>query len=186
MCCALHSSTCCRVHCPVLDKEQVLFFICCIFLTIIYFVVILRSRFSQCSLSCTESSRPKWDQVVTCIREVLRSRFGLGQVFRALATTAPFLVLTNSLLAIVQLCRNIQSGLNRLHRVLKRFFRRCGSGPVTDYWFPAFWSYTVPSFWRVCTRNSVGRHDDVNYLFMKTRKEPFVAYFERHCSYHSG
>ena len=31
MCCALHSSTCCRVHCPVLDREQVLFFICFFF-----------------------------------------------------------------------------------------------------------------------------------------------------------
>ena len=140
MCCALHSSTCCLVHCPVLDKEQVLFFICCIFLTIIYFVVILRPRFSQCCLSCTESSRPKWNQVVTCVREVLRSRFGLGQIFRALATTSPFLVLTNSLLAIVQLSRIIQSGSNRLHRVFKRFVRRCGSGRVTGYWFPAFWS----------------------------------------------
>jgi hypothetical protein len=165
MCFALHRGTCCRVHCLVLDREQVLFFICCIFLTIIYFVVIRRSRFSQCCFSCTESSRPKWDQVVTCIREVLRSRFGLGQVFRALVTTAPFLVLTNSLLAIAQLSRIIQSGLNRLHRVFKRFFRRCGSGRVTGHWLPAFWSCMVPSFRRVCTRNSVGRHDNVNDLF---------------------
>lgn len=146
MCCALLSNTRCHVHCPVLDREQVFFFICYIFLTIIYFLVILRSRFTQCSLSCTESSRPKWDQVVTCIREVLRSRFGLGQVFRALARTAPFLVLTNSLLAIVQLSRIIQSGLNMLHGVFKRFFQRSGSRRVTGYWFPAFWSNMVPSF----------------------------------------
>jgi len=146
MCCAIHSSTCCRVHCPLLDREQVLFFICSIFLTIIYFVVVLRSRFSQCSLSCIEWSRPKWYQVGTCIREVLLSRLRRGQIFRALATTAPFLVLTNSLLAIGQLSHIIQSGLNRLHRVFNRFFRRCGSGPVTGYWFPAFWSNMVPSF----------------------------------------
>lgn len=76
---------------------------------------------------------------------VLRSRFGLGQVFRALATTAPSLVPTNSL-AIVQLSCIIRSGLNRVHRVFKRFFRRCGSGRVTGYWFPAFWSNMVPSF----------------------------------------
>lgn len=67
--------------------------------------------------------------MVTCIREVLRSRLGQGQIFRALATTAPFLVLTNSLLAIVQLSRSIQSGLNRLHRVFKRFF---SDGVVQD------------------------------------------------------
>jgi hypothetical protein len=140
------SNTYCRVHCPVLDREQVLFFICCIFLRIIFFVVILRLRFYQCSLSCTEWSRPKLDQVVTCIREVLRSRFGLGQVFLALATTAPFLAITNSLLAIVQLSRTIRSGLNRLHRVFKGGFRRCGSGYVTACWFPAFWSNMVPSF----------------------------------------
>jgi hypothetical protein len=45
MCIALHSSMCFRVHCPVRDIEQVLFFIWCIFLTIIYFVVILSHGF---------------------------------------------------------------------------------------------------------------------------------------------
>jgi hypothetical protein len=145
-----------------------------------------KPRFSQCFLSCTESSRPKWDQVVTCIQEILLSRFGRGQVFRALAAIALFLVLTNSLLAIVQLSRIIQSELNRLHWVFKRF-SDCGvrdaSLAIGSWRFGATW----------CLHFEESAHIIVSVVMMmwmiylwKMQKEPFVAYFERHSSSHSG